>query len=181
MLGTKLLSTAFKVTRAVQKRIAPTFTKTICSKGNGQRRVIVSGFNGANLDENHFKLLDLYNRLNVRPIIAGFTGQKGMGRRLTATPGCGFTKFFPNFRLPRMSRHVVYDVQTQRQAIKGFSCDTTPEIVKRGTPQTAQTLQRPQIATERIVIQGFGGDTSKPVYKQINPNEKRTVIKGFTA
>ncbi len=180
-MGNTLISAAFKVIgKSVRKKIAPTYARTIVQKGNGERRAIISGFSGPNLDEGHFKLLNFYKNMNYRPVIAGYTGKKGMAR-LSALPGRGFLRFFPMLKNPRMSRHVVYDVQTQRKAIKGFSFNTNQEIVKIGPAQTSQTIQKPQIATERVVVQGYTKNSTEPVMKKVEPSSQRVVVKGFTA
>lgn len=179
MIG-KVISNAVKnVAKSVPIN---TIGRTIVSKGNGQRRVIIEGFGGRNLEpESYFKLVDIRNMSNLRPVISGFTG-KFKVKQMTAWPGKGFVRFFPKFRLPKMSRHIVHDINSSRIEIKGFSADAAqnaPSIKKINS--TSNSPKKIELAQERVVIQGFGGNPTKPVYKKIdttNP-KPRTVIKGF--
>ena len=157
--------------KAVKKTIpkAPIIARTIRQAGNGQPRVVVRGFTGPNLDISYFMELYKLNSLNIRPVITGFadTGGKSFFKYITAARGRGFVKFFPRFRTPKMTRHVVYDVQTARKAVPGFVCDRAvqPEIVTHGTKITSPTnpIHSPAIARKRDFVEGFGGKFSKQV------------------
>lgn len=165
------------------------FARTI-SRGNGQRRVIVSGFSGANLQpESHFRSVDCRNMFNYRPVIKGFNPKYinydyMVTKHMTALPGKGIVRFFPQWQNPKMTRHVVYDIQPPRVAVKGFNMDHSTGVKITGEmPKQPVTLPsgKELIANERVVIQGFSGDSSKPVLKQmdLNNNKPRTVVKGF--
>lgn len=160
------------------------FGRAIKQTGNGMRRQIISGFGGPNLDENHFKLLNYYAQRNIRPIIAGFTGPKNSARYITAQPGRAIMRFFPNFQMPKMQRHVVFNVETKRIAVKGFTDSAEPgiKIVSNGTPGAAKiAAEKVTPATERVVIQGFGGNSAEKIMKPIDRNSPRTFVKGFNA
>ena len=167
-----------------------TFSRAIKSNGNGQQRVIVSGFGGPNLNaEWHFRQIDFQHRFNYRPVVKGFNqnlrGYDGMiTKHLSGKPGAGQLKFFPRGRSMRMSRHLVFDLLPHRIAVKGFSNDAQKGVKVVGEPpKPSVTLPKREelIAQERVVIQGFGGDASKPVYKKMDTanSESRKVIKGF--
>lgn len=75
MIGQKLFNAAVTMARKAAPKQAAirTFSRTIASKGNGQQRVIVSGFGGPNLDaDTHFKMLDYLRKFNYRPVVKGF-------------------------------------------------------------------------------------------------------------
>lgn len=177
----KLLNATMKASaKRPARRLSQTFSRTIKQQGNGLKRTVVSGFNGPNLDEIHFKRLSVLEQANARVVISGFGGQKGLFKRISGIPNRGFVRFFPISKSNRIQRHVVYDVPTQRKVVNGFSLSSDPIIVSKGTPNVP--FQKPQIATERVVVQGFGGNTSKPIYKQMPTEEKtRTIVKGFMA
>lgn len=183
MWQTKLIKGVLNAGKRILPQTAPkVFARTI-AKGSG-RRNIVSGFTGANLDENHFKWLEYLYKRNIRPVIAGFSGAKNKGRYITAMPGRGFVKFFPNYNTGKMSKHVVYDIQTQRTAVNGFqTAGNTLSVVTKGNTvlNPAAQIQNPAAAAERIVIQGFGGNSAEKIYKPMDANSKRTVVKGFMA
>ncbi len=177
----KLLNATMKASaKRPVRSLSRTFSRTIKQQGNGLKRTVVSGFNGPNLDEIHFKRLSVLEQANVRVVISGFGGKKGLFKRIPGIPNRGFVRFFPISKSNRIQRHVVYDVPTQRRVVNGFSLNTDPIIVSKGTPNVP--FQKPQIVTERVVVQGFGENTSKPIYKQMPTEEKtRTVVKGFMA
>lgn len=159
-----------------------TFARTI-AKGNGQRRVIVEGFAGRNFDPiEHFKLMDLRIAMNFRPVIGGFTGRFGL-KQITARPNTGFLRFYSQTQRPNMTRHLVYDIQPPRIAIRGFNCTSTGPKIVGEIPKGPVTLPKAKeiYADERVVIQGFGGDAQKPVYKKMDLTNStpRKVIKGF--
>jgi len=170
--------------KAVGRAAKPFFiSRTIRQTGNKMPRTIIKGFTGPNIEaKEHFRKLFNLQCRNIRPIIAGFTGRPNMGRLNTVPGNKAFVKFFPKFRIPKMTRHVVFDVKTSRISVTGFK-NATPEIITNGSfvPTPVNPLQRPEIATERVVIQGFGGNSSKPVIKQVPTAQisPRTVVKGF--
>lgn len=180
MIG-KLVSNVVK--KAVNTVPIKTVGRTIVSKGNGQKRVIVEGFSGRNLEpESYFQLVNQKNFLNLRPIVGGFTG-KNSAKVMTGMPGRGFVRFFPNFRLPRMSRHIVHDVNSSRVEIKGFTNEAAQAApsIKKISSTSNQAPKKIELAQERVVVQGFGGNSATPVYKTVEQNnpKPRTVIKGF--
>lgn len=192
MIGQKLFNAAVTMARKTAPKQAAirTFSRTIASKGNGQQRVIVSGFGGPNLNaDTHFKMLDYMRKFNYRPVVKGFNYKlmdyKPMiAKPLTGRPGTGQVKFFSQGRNIRMSRHVVYDFQPPRIAVQGFSNEVQKGVKVVGEPlKPSVTLPKREelIAQERVVIQGFGGDASKSVYKKMDSanTEARKVIRGF--
>lgn len=189
MIGQKLFNAAVTMARKAAPKQAAirTFSRTIASKGNGQQRVIVSGFGGPNLDaDTHFKMLDYLRKFNYRPVVKGFNQNlqvyKGIiGKKM---PGNQRLKFFPRYRGKGVSKHIVPDIQPQRIAVQGFSNEVQKGVKVVGGPiKQPVTLPKREelIAQERVVIQGFGGDASKPVYKKMDSanTEARKVIRGF--
>lgn len=60
MWGIKLLNATIKASKKrPARRFSQTFSRTIKQQGNGLKRTVVSGFNGPNLDEIHFKRLSV--------------------------------------------------------------------------------------------------------------------------
>lgn len=160
------------------------FARRIVSKGNGQRRVIIKGFGGANINEaNYFSRIDNFNFWNLRPVVTGFSKEeRSLVRRISLPQNKANIRFFPNYKSPKMSRHVVYDIPTKRIQVQGFGSHTESVTGSIPTEQIKLPTKDEIIAQERIVVQGFGGDSSKPIYKKMNnDNSKpRTVIKGFS-
>lgn len=184
-----LIDLGVKTIKKVVKPMAPMIGRTIKRVGNGQARVIVSGFGGPNLDPiTHNLLVQSRIMQNVRPVVKGFLGKPGKVylKPMTAFPNRGQVRFFPNFRTPTMKRHVVYDVRTTRQAVPGFTIegDIKPRLVTKGTniPSLNNPIKPPEIATERVVVHGFGGNSANKIYKPVakNNNTPRTVVKGFS-
>ena len=177
-----------KVARKTVQAKAPLFGRTIRQTGNGKPRVVVGGFSGPNLDAvNHNKLVQIRNIMNVRPVVTGFSGRAGLVKlkQMTGMPNRGWVRFFPNFRLPKMTRHVVSDVKTSRKVVTGFSSDVSKEkIVTKGNivPSPANPVGPPEVATERVVVQGFSGNPQNKIIKPLNPQKNdspRTIVKGF--
>ena len=160
------------------------FARRIASKGNGQRRAIIKGFSNANIDEtNYFSRIDSFNFWNLRPVVTGFSKEeRSLVRRISLPQNKANIRFFPNYKLPNISRHVVYDIPTQRIQVQGFGSHTEAVTGSIATKPIKLPTKDEIIAQERIVVQGFGGDASKPIYKKMNnDNSKpRTVVKGFS-
>ena len=181
-----MLSRALPIGDGIMGRVAKrinTFGRTVAQKGNGQRRVIISGFTGQNLNPaEHFSYIDKMNSLNLRPIIRGFSNSDIYAQRMSGTPLRGFVKFMPRKQNPKMKRHIVYDVEPPRIVVKGFS-DSSTAIKITGHPLSPATkLPAPKdlIAQKRVVVQGFVTNSAEPVYKDIDLTPKtRTVVKGF--
>ena len=187
-LGLDVFKKTTKVTRKTVQARAPLFGRTIRQAGNGKERVVVGGFTGPNLDTvNHNKLVQRRISMNIRPVVTGFTGIPGIIRfkQMTGMPNRGWVRFFPNFRLPKMTRHVVSDVKTSRKVVTGFSSDVSKEkIVTKGNivPSPANPVKPPEVATERVVVQGFGGNPQNKITKPLNPQKNdspRTIVRGF--
>ena len=177
--------------RAVTRKTTTAPIMTFCRsifKGNGQR-TIVSGFTGPNLDAaTHFNFLNNLRIRNLRPVIRGFGNQydhiPGMlVRKMSGLPGQTKLKWFPNFRIPRMTRHVVYDISQSRTVVSGFQNE-----LKQVTQSAVNTKPvklptgRELFAEERVVVQGFSKNTSTtPVTKKMDltNSNPRVVIKGF--
>ena len=100
MLGKILFGVIKKSTRRLPIK---TFGRTIASKGNGQRRFIVEGFSGRNIEpSSHFMRLARLNQANQRPVIKGFNPhynefQGTIVKPMPSKINRGGVKFFPNF------------------------------------------------------------------------------------
>lgn len=183
-----LLNFGIKAVKKAVKPMAPMIGRTIKRVGNGQPRVIVKGFGGTNLGTHTpGKSGQLMNSPFLRPVVMGFAGQPGKVylKPITASLDKARLIFFPNFRTPMMTRHVVYDVRTTRRVVLGFNVNdlVKSKFVTSGTkmPTPNTPLKPPEVATERVVVQGFGGNSANKIYKPIeqNKNTPRTVVKGF--
>ena len=179
-----------KIVKAARQTAPKTvFGRAIKQAGNGKSRVIVGGFTGPNLDAvNHNKLVQRRISMNIRPVVTGFTGIPGVLKlkQMTGMPNRGGLRFFPNFRLPKMTRHVVHDIQTTRKAVVGFTTENMQktDFVTNGSPIVpGQPVKKPEVVTERVVVQGFGGNSAQKIYKTMeqDKNTQRTVVKGFRA
>ncbi len=157
-------------------------------RGRGQR-TIVSGFTGPNLDAStHFNFLYNLRIRNLRPVIRGFGNQydhiPGMlVKQIPGLPGQTRLKWFPNFRIPNITRHVVYDLQPQRKVIAGFTKDIAENTKGQiYTKPVKIPTGKELVAEERVVIQGFSTNTSTtPVTKKMDltNSNPRVVVKGF--
>lgn len=179
-----------KIVKAARQTAPKTvFGRAIKQAGNGKSRVIVGGFTGPNLDAvNHNKLVQRRISMNIRPVVTGFTGIPGVLKlkQMTGMPNRGGLRFLPNYRLPKMTRHVVHDIQTTRKAVVGFTTENMQktDFVTNGSPIVpGQPVKKPEVVTERVVVQGFGGNSAQKIYKTMeqDKNTQRTVVKGFRA
>ena len=184
MLGKILFGVIKKSTRRLPIK---TFGRTIASKGNGQRRFIVEGFSGRNIEpSSHFMRLARLNQANQRPVIKGFNPhynefQGTIVKPMPSKINRGGVKFFPNFSTTRITRHIVHDNQKNRIKVSGFRPnDTNTQTVQQNTSIQLQAKDDLK-AKERIVVQGFRGDASKPLFKQLDTSNAtpRAVVKGF--
>lgn len=159
------------------------FARKIVSKGNGQRRTIVKGFGGVNLDEtNHFNKIDNFNFWNIRPVVTGFSNEgRPLVKKISLPQNKANIRFFPNYKSLRISRHFVYDIPTQRVQVKGFGGNTETVTGSIPTKPVKLPTRDEILAQERVVVQGFGGDSTKPIYKKMDNSNStpRTVVKGF--
>ncbi len=177
LIGQVIRKTAPKITKL------NVYARTIASKGNGQRRAIIKGFGGANLEEtSHFNRLTNLNFWNLRPVVTGFASDgKFYAKRISLPQNRARMRFFQNNNNLKMSRHVVHDIPSTRIQVKGF-CTHDKNITGSLPTQPVKLPTKDEIfAQERVVVQGFGGNSAKPIYKQMdNTNSKpRTVVKGF--
>ena len=178
-----------KIVKAARQTAPKTvFGRAIKQAGNGKSRVIVGGFTGPNLDKiQHNNLLQMLNIMNVRPVVKGFAVTPGkIHVQKLLNQNTGVLRFLPNYRLPKMTRHVVHDIQTTRKAVVGFGTENMQktDFVTNGSPIVpGQPVKKPEVVTERVVVQGFGGNSAQKIYKTMeqNKNTQRTVVKGFRA
>ena len=166
-------------------------TRMIRSEGNGQRRFIVKGFDGPNLDaKTHFVWLEILKKFNHRPVVTGFTSnlppKKIMTVPLSSPPDRALTRFFAGFNTPQLSRHVVHDIKPPRTVVQGFCTEAKSAVAVSDT--VIKPVKLPScnelMAKERIVVQGFTSNpSSTPVKKTMDttPATERVVVQGFTS
>lgn len=157
-----------------------TFARSIMKKGNGEQRIIVSGFTDANLDATHFKKIATENFWGIRPVVKGFCTDKKM---FCAKNHKGKIKYFPNFSTPQIKRHVVFDVNPPRTVVQGFNQTFSNTVSTNATNQTTpQPVKMKDLyAEKRIVVQGFGDSSKEPTKKlDLTNSTERVNIKGFS-
>ena len=163
-------------------RKTPIIARSIINKGNGQLRTVVKGFGNGNLTADDVLKYAKNNSSifgSFRKVVAGFTGKTGELQRVLPSM-MSRVKFFPGFRIPKLTRHYVANANSARNVVNGFSTSTNKALkVNKALPNRKPVQMFQQ---ERVVIQGFGGDSTKPVYKktELKPTTQRTVVKGFS-
>ena len=187
MFGIELVNT---VRNSVQIPPAPYVKKiarSIMQNGNGQQRVVVCGFTGPNIDlKECLENSDLLVKYGWRYAVKGFNNINA-GTALHTCNQRQKLRFFPNFNIPKLLRHIVYDFQPQRTVVKGFQQNAVEGIEHTGSSILPAGFALPKrtdlLANERVVVQGFGKHTASEAAKKtmdLTNTTPRVVVKGFS-